>query len=121
MSESCLRRQRQFGEVHQGCPETQVGGEAVVEVKPYEGLALLAEPISAVQAYLDRGLGIKELAVEDLDTPDGVVYGVVDTFGQWRTASSDTYRARSNIYRTEGNLSSGGSSVRSSQIVFVLL
>ena len=74
-----------------------------------------------MQAYLDRGLGIKELTVEDLDTPDGVVYGVVDTFGQWRTASSDTYRARSDIYRTEGNLSCCGSAVGASEIVFVLL
>ena len=74
-----------------------------------------------MQAYLDGGLGIEELAVEDLDTPDGVVDGVVDTFGQWRTSSGDTHRARSYIYRTEGNLSCGGSAVGASEIVFVLL
>ena len=104
MPECSLRRQGHLREVHQGGAEAEVLREAVVEVEADEGLALLAEGITALEAHLDGRLGVDELAVEDLHAPCGVVDGVVRTLGEERTSSRHAHRAWGDIHRAEGDL-----------------
>ena len=91
--------------MHQGGAEAEVLREAVVEVEADEGLALLAEGVTALEAYLDGCLGVDELAVEDLHAPCSVVDGVVRTFGEERARSRHAHRAWSDVHRAERDLS----------------
>ena len=90
--------------MHQGGAEAEVLREAVVEVEADEGLALLAEGVTALEAHLDGRLGVDELAVEDLHAPCGVVDGVVRAFGEERAGSCHTHRAWGDIHRAKGDL-----------------
>ena len=107
--------------MHQGGAEAEVLREAVVEVEADEGLALLAEGVTALEAHLDGRLGIDELAVEDLHAPCGVVDGVVRTLGEERASSCHTHRAWGDVHRAEGDLPRRGGTVFAPQIVLVLL
>ena len=91
--------------MHQGGAEAEVLREAVVEVEADEGLALLAEGVTALEAYLDRRLGIDELAIEDLHAPCGVVDGVVRAFGEEHARSRHAHRAWGDVHRAERDLS----------------
>ena len=90
--------------MHQGGTEAEVLREAVVEVEADEGLALLAEGVTALEAHLDGRLGIDELAIEDLHAPCSVVDGVVRTLGEECTSSRHTHRAWGDVHRAEGDL-----------------
>ena len=90
--------------MHQGGAEAEVLREAVVEVEADEGLALLAEGITALEAHLDGRLGVDELAVEDLHAPCGVVDGVVRAFGEECAGSRHTHRAWGDVHRAKGDL-----------------
>ena len=90
--------------MHQGSTEAEVLREAVVEVEADEGLALLAEGITALEAHLDGRLGVDELAVEDLHAPCGVVDGVVRALGEECASSCHAHRARGDVHRTKGDL-----------------
>ena len=107
--------------MHQGGAEAEVLREAVVEVEADERLALLAEGVTTLEAYLDRRLGVDELAVEDLHAPCGVVDGVVRAFGEERASSCHTHRARGDVHRAEGDLPRRGGTVFAPQVVLVLL
>ena len=107
--------------MHQGGAEAEVFREAVVEVEADEGLALLAEGITALEAHLDGCLGVDELAIEDLHAPCGVVDGVVRALGEERASSCHTHRAWGDVHRAKGDLSCRGGSVFASQIVLILL
>ena len=91
--------------MHQRGAEAEVLREAVVEVEADERLALLAEGVTALEAHLDRRLGVDELAVEDLHAPCGVVDGVVRALGEECAGSRHTHRAWGDVHRAEGDLS----------------
>ena len=90
--------------MHQGGAEAEVLREAVVEVEADERLALLAEGVTALEAYLDGRLGVDELAVEYLHAPCGVVDGVVRALGEERASSRHAHRARGDVHCAEGDL-----------------
>ena len=97
--------------MHQGGAEAEVLREAVVEVEADERLALLAEGVTALEAHLDRRLGVDELAVEDLHTPCSVVDGVVRALGEECASSRHAHRAWGDVHRAKGDLSCRGGSV----------
>ena len=121
LSECCLRRQGHLREVHQGGAEAEVLREAVVEVEADEGLTLLTEGVTALEAHLDRRLGVDELAVEDLHAPCRIVDGVVRALSEECTRSRHPHRAWGNVHRAKGDLPRRGGTVFSPQIVLVLL